>query len=563
MKHWVRVLSAVLLSAFWGHHGDAQQGTTATLDTYIDGLHGQGGFNGNILIVDQGKLLLQRAVGDADSSRNVKLTLADRFQIGSIAKEFDSVGLLMLKQDGKLAMTDPLSKFFPELPAWASTITVDELLHYTSGLHKPDFSSIHSDAENWKAIKSQQKLDFTPGTQYSYNNNDVFLRRRIIEKVSGMSFAEFVSKRELPAADIHDAVIDPSEETPHVAKSFSADGKQDKLDAPISGWVSLSLVDFLKWSRCIQTFCLISPESTRLIGKTATADRQSGLGSVEMRGDTMVRHIHDGSLLHYRAMLWNDADKNRTILILGNQRADVYAMTAAIEAILNGTSSIPDSQQLTLQDDLRHRPVPVLLYGADHSGPKPLAVISHGYGGHDKDYSFLATHLVQKGYLVASIQHLERAGDPPMVSTGDIAAGRRPVWQVGADSIAFTIATLRKQGLVSGVPVLLVGHSNGGDMTMLFTEEHPQEVSAALSLDNRRMPLPRTSHPHICSVRSSNYDADPGVLPSLAEQQALRMVIVPVPVKHEDMWDGASPEQKTAILQVVDACLDRSSAAKE
>lgn len=341
MRYWIRTLTATLLTALLNAPAGAQQARTGALNSYIDGLHRQGGFNGNILVAEKGRVLVQRSVGDADASRTIQLNLADRFQIGSIAKEFDAVGLLMLKQDGKLALSDPLSKFFPDLPVWASTITVDDLLHYTSGLQKPDFSKVHSDAENWAAIRVQQALVFAPGSQYSYNNNDVFLRRRIIEKVSGMSFADFVSKRELPAAGIQNAVMDPTGNTPHVAKAFSADGKQDKLDAPISGWVALSLEDLLKWSRCIQTFCLISPESTHLIGKTATPDRQSGLGTIEMSGNALVRHVHDGTLLHYRAMLWSDAYKDRTILIVSNQKADVYGMTAALEAILDGSSTIP------------------------------------------------------------------------------------------------------------------------------------------------------------------------------------------------------------------------------
>lgn len=332
------MLLAIALSSL---SSGAQQTAIVALNAYIDGLHQEGLFNGNILVADKGKTILERAVGKADASGTLKLDIADRFQIGSVAKEFDSVGLLMLKQQGKLALTDPVSKFFSELPSWASTITVDELLHYTSGLHKPDFTVVHSDAENWEAIKALQNLDFVPGTQYSYNNNDVFMRRRIIEKVTGMSFAEFVNTRELPAAGIRHAVVDPRDDTPQVAKGFSAEGTQDKLVAPISGWVALSLADFLKWSRCVQTFCLISPESTRLIAQTQSPDRQSGLGMVEMHGDTVIRHIHDGSLMHYRALLWSKPDSGRTILILGNQKVDVYAMAAAMEAILNGSSSKP------------------------------------------------------------------------------------------------------------------------------------------------------------------------------------------------------------------------------
>lgn len=215
------------------------------------------------------------------------------------------------------------------------------------------------------------------------------------------------------------------------------------------------------------------------------------------------------------------------------------------------------SHQLTFQDTSRGRPIPIVLYGLAQGTQKPLAVISHGYGGHDTDYGFLAAALVERGYLVASIEHVERSGDPPMVNTGNLVESRRPVWQIGADSIHFVIAELRRMRLAQSTGgAVVIGHSNGGDMSMLFTAEHPDEVAVALSLDNRRMPLPRTMHPRICSVRSSNFAADDGVLPTVTEQIALHMVIAIVPVKHEDMWDGADAKQKEAILKVVRLCLD-------
>ena len=68
--------------------------------------------------------------------------------------------------------------------------------------------------------------------------------------------------------------------------------------------------------------------------------------------------------------------------------------------------------------------------------------------------------------------------------------------------------------------------------------------------------MPRTSQPKVCSIRSSNFVADPGVLPSLTEQEALGMLIVAVPVKHDDMWDGGTLEQRFAILKVIEDCID-------
>lgn len=221
------------------------------------------------------------------------------------------------------------------------------------------------------------------------------------------------------------------------------------------------------------------------------------------------------------------------------------------------------SQPLDLFDTVRHRPVPVVLYGTPRAGrPRPLAIISHGYGSHSTDYTFIADALARRGYIVASIEHRERPGDPPMATSGNLAELRRPVWQIGADSIGFVIGELRRRGLAGRTRVVLVGHSNGGDMTMLFSAEHPGDVRAAFSLDHRRMPVPRTARPRICSARSSDYAADPGVLPDAAERDALGMVIANVPVKHDEMWDGASPRQQQAILEVLATCLKESPAKR-
>lgn len=220
-----------------------------------------------------------------------------------------------------------------------------------------------------------------------------------------------------------------------------------------------------------------------------------------------------------------------------------------------GTAAEPIKVKLFDAD--RQRPVPVAIYGETKGATaKPLAVISHGYGGHNTAYSFLASALVQQGYVVASIEHLERPGDPPMANDGNLAERRRPVWQIGADSIGFVIRELRREGLArNDVGVFVIGHSNGGDMTMLFASEHPETVRVALSLDNRRMPVPRTARPRICSMRSNDFTADPGVLPPPGEQKALAMVIATVPVKHNDMWDGASATQRQAMLALLSACL--------
>jgi len=323
-------------------YAKAPQSAVSKLNAYIDQAHQAGVFNGNILVADHGKVILRRALGDANGSQTVPLNLSDRFDIGSIAKEFDAVGILMLEEQGKLSLTDPVSKFFPDLPAWAATVTIDDLLHYTSGLPEVDWNTVTSDADCWKNLQALKQLDFPAGTHYAYSNNNTFLRRRIIENVSGISFAEFVEKRELPRSGIRNAVIDPTDATPRVAKSFDANHKQDPMIVDMTGWTDLNLDDFLRWSNCITDFCLITPDSTRQIVTTQNPSWQTGLGHGDMVGGRLVRHVHDGSNHNSQALLMVDPSKGRTVILLTNQKHNnVYAMGDAINAILDDKPYVP------------------------------------------------------------------------------------------------------------------------------------------------------------------------------------------------------------------------------
>jgi dienelactone hydrolase len=196
----------------------------------------------------------------------------------------------------------------------------------------------------------------------------------------------------------------------------------------------------------------------------------------------------------------------------------------------------------------------VLLYGVAKR-PRPLALVSHGYGGRNSAYSFIARHLAARGFVVASVQH-ELPGDAALPTEGEPAVVRRPSWAQGARSLVFVAETLRARGVAAGGAVVLVGHSHGGDTSLLLAAEQPDFARAVFTLDSRRMAFPRTAAPRICSVRSSDQVADPGVLPDAAEAARLGMVILAVPgLAHNDMWDGATEAQKQAVLAALDRCL--------
>lgn len=213
---------------------------------------------------------------------------------------------------------------------------------------------------------------------------------------------------------------------------------------------------------------------------------------------------------------------------------------------------------LVLLDSLRQRTIPIAYY-APHStsdGKSKLALISHGYGANKPGtylhFSSLAEHLASNGWTVVSIQH-ELPGDEPLAMKGDLHVLRRPNWERGVANIHFVLNEMMHQHAeLEGSQVALVGHSNGGDMCMLFAETHPALAGTVVSLDNRRMPLPRVRTPRIRSVRANDAPAEDGVLPTSEEQEELGIRIVQLSAtKHVDMDDRATEEQRKELNALV------------
>lgn len=209
---------------------------------------------------------------------------------------------------------------------------------------------------------------------------------------------------------------------------------------------------------------------------------------------------------------------------------------------------------LKLYDQSRKREIPVAIYKptAKVSGKQKLVIFSHGYGqnkgGDYLAYSYLTEFLATKGFFVVSIQH-ELATDSLLPLTGNPQIVRRPFWERGADNILFVINELKKSDPdLDFKDITLMGHSNGGDMTALFPQKYPNTVKKIITLDNRRMALPKTKKVQVYSLRSSDQPADEGVLPSEKETKRYKMNIVKLATTtHNEMDDNANDKQRKEI----------------
>src|SRR5882672_4979984 len=230
-------------------------------------------------------------------------------------------------------------------------------------------------------------------------------------------------------------------------------------------------------------------------------------------------------------------------------------------------------ETLNLFDAARQRPVTVdLAVRRDYemkanagSWKLSVAIISNGNTVRNTEYSFLANVLAARGYLVASIQQ-DLPTDPPLMTRiGLPYVGRQGVYERGEANILFVLGQLKKlQPNADYGHLTLVGHSNGGDISMFCAKRHPELISTVITLDNLRVPFVLNDHLKILSFRSKdpNFKTDPGVLPTAQQARADGIDIVKTKFHHTDMSDRGPDAVKETIQVALDHFLGDSDSSE-
>ena len=192
----------------------------------------------------------------------------------------------------------------------------------------------------------------------------------------------------------------------------------------------------------------------------------------------------------------------------------------------------------------------------------PVAILNHGNTVKFTEYSFLANVFAARGYMVASIQH-DLATDAPLVTKhGEPYVGRLPQYRRGIANIRFAIEELRKvQPNADYDHLTMVGHSNGGDISIYFAKLHPDQIKKVVTLDNLRVPFMTDGKFKILSFRSKDpiFKPDPGVIPDDAICERAGITVVGTGFQHNDMRDAGPDEAKASIQGILDKFLDDES----
>jgi CubicO group peptidase (beta-lactamase class C family) len=270
-----------------------------------------------LAIMRDGHIIYERGYGMADLDHDVKITPTTVFHVASMSKQFTAASVLLLAQEGKLALDDQATKFVPELPNFGVPITLRHLLHHTSGLRDQWellglagwrlTLDLITDADVLAVLSRQKALNFPPGSKFLYSNTGYTLLAQVVKHVNGQSFRTFTSNRIfLPLGMSHTHFRDDHAEiVKDIAYGY----------APHNGGFGLSITNF---DTVGATSLLTTVEDLALWDEnfyTARVGGEALVKQLQERG-----YLNDGTQLSYAAGL--EIGKYRGLNIISHAGTD-------------------------------------------------------------------------------------------------------------------------------------------------------------------------------------------------------------------------------------------------
>jgi D-alanyl-D-alanine carboxypeptidase len=294
-------------------------------------------------IVRDGGVVLTKAYGRARLEPSLPATAEMRYPVGSISKQFTAACVLLLQQDGKLSIDDPVGKYFPELTR-ASDVLIRNILSHTSGYedYAPQDYTIPAWTKPTTASEivhewATKPLDFEPGAEYQYSNTNFNIAGLVVEKVAGEPFWRFLERRVLTPLKMTRTIdLDTSyDKVEPVGYMRNALGplRPARIEAP--GWyfadgeMAMPVADLLTWDISMMNESLLAPASYRAmetdtrLSNGLTAGYGLGVSVSKRRGHRIV--AHDGEVGGFVAANTIYPDDRIAIAVLTNQEASSAA----------------------------------------------------------------------------------------------------------------------------------------------------------------------------------------------------------------------------------------------
>ena len=356
------------------------------IDSVMTAYHNQGKLNGNVLIAEKGQIVYNQSFGFANETTKEKLNENSVFGLASVSKQFTAMAIAILKEQGKLNYDDKITKYLPELTAY-DNIIIRNLLNHTSGLQ--DFEQLTNSREAKEYISTRlvgkivtnqdvvaffsmykPKLIFSPGTKSEYCDIGYVFLGSIIEKVSGLTYAEFLDKTIFKPLEMSSTFVLSPETKPDkinnyawgyiysesLKKYLSTDSliaknnMQIMTDGPAG--IYSTVLDLLKWDRALYREQLVSSSSLKEIFEPAVLSDNTktsyGFGwFIRQDPDYGKSVYHTGGDRGYITCIERNIDHDKTIIILENHDQGVFPVDIINRNLYN--IAFPNEAKLSQQ----------------------------------------------------------------------------------------------------------------------------------------------------------------------------------------------------------------------
>jgi len=313
------------------------------LDVFINGVYssldGKAASGIAVLVSKDGKVIYKKGFGYADIEKKELISPDTKFRIGSITKQFTASAILKLQEEGKISVTDKLSKFLPDFPR-ADEVTIHQLLTHISGIHsytsKPEFINkvtFPITEESLIAFFKNDPYDFNPGEKWLYNNSAYFILGHIIGKVTGKPYGEYLKETffdplGMTNTGVHSSTFSLQKE----AKGYTKENGQYKLAtnwdmswAGGAGALYSTVEDLFKWDEALFNGKVLQEKSLKagftpvVLNNGKKPDNASygyGWALDDYRGQEVIEH--GGGLNGFISQLARYPKENITVALLTN-----------------------------------------------------------------------------------------------------------------------------------------------------------------------------------------------------------------------------------------------------
>jgi CubicO group peptidase (beta-lactamase class C family) len=325
---------------------------TANAGRYMKAMTDLRHFTGVVVIAREGKPLFAHGYGLADYQFQTPNTTKTKFRIGSMTKQFTAAAIMLLRESGKLSIDDPICKYVDGCPDLWKPITLRHLLSHTSGI--PSYTSFPQLA-GWSkrgampdemiAAMKAKPLDFAPGEKMAYSNSGYVLLGRVIEKVSGHTYADFVRDSIFLPLGMFDTACERHRPLPpeNSASGYTWTGQKlqraEYLDMSVpysAGALYSTADDLMRWDAALYTDKLLSRKALDEMFTPGKGDAGFGWFIVkDKHGRTSIEH--DGAINGFASFIGRYPETKTLVLILSNlQNTNVDTIHDNLTAIAFG-----------------------------------------------------------------------------------------------------------------------------------------------------------------------------------------------------------------------------------